>query len=74
MTLASEAACRMMAMIRVCFVGSDRTAAGQRDPPAVVLGVAVGLWTWSWKLFGYALAIGVALTSLTESLMYLLWR
>lgn len=42
--------------------------------PSLVLGVAVGLWTWSWKLFGYAVAIGVALTSLTQSLMYLLWR
>ena len=40
--------------------------------PAVVLGVAVGLWSWKW--FGYALAIGVVLTVLTQSLMYLLWR
>jgi len=42
--------------------------------PSLVLGAAVGLWTWSSKLFGYALVIGVALTSLTQSLMYLLWR
>jgi len=39
-----------------------------------VLGFAVGLWTWSWKWFGYVLVIGVALTVLTQSLMYLLWR
>lgn len=42
--------------------------------PSVVLGVAIGLWTWSWKWFCYALVIGVGLTALTQSLMYLLWR
>jgi hypothetical protein len=42
--------------------------------PSVVLGVGVGLWTWSRKWFGYALAVGMALTVLTQSLLYLLSR
>ena len=42
--------------------------------PSLVLGVAVGLRTWSRKWFGHTRAIGVALTSQTQSLMYLVWR
>jgi len=42
--------------------------------PSVVLGVAVGLWAWSRKWFFYALLIGVALTALTQFILYLLLR
>jgi ABC-type Mn2+/Zn2+ transport system permease subunit len=42
--------------------------------PAVVLGVAVGLWTWSWRSFWSTLAIGVGLTVLTQLLVSLFWR
>ena len=42
--------------------------------PSAVPGVAVGLRTWSWKWFCYALVIGVALTALTQFLLYLFLR
>lgn len=42
--------------------------------PAVVLGIAVGLWTWSLKWFCYALALGALVTVLTQSVVSLFWR
>lgn len=37
--------------------------------PSVVLAAAVGLWTWSWKLFGSVLATCVLLTAAVQILI-----
>jgi ABC-type Mn2+/Zn2+ transport system permease subunit len=42
--------------------------------PAVVLGIAIGLWSWSLRWFWSALAIGVAVTVLTQGIAYLFLR
>jgi len=41
--------------------------------PAVVMATAVGLWTWSWKLFWLVLAICAALTIVTQAIVQLFW-
>ena len=42
--------------------------------PAVVLGIAVGLWTWSWKMFGSVLVLGIVLTVAIQFFVPLFWR
>ena len=38
--------------------------------PAIVASIAVGLWTWNWKVFGTVLALSIAITILTQAVVY----
>jgi hypothetical protein len=41
--------------------------------PSVVMATAAGLWTWTWQWFWSVLVMGLALTIVTHTLVYLTW-